>query len=68
MSEDFWVRMAPLLDLTPGGWAVMLLSVGSVLALAVFCLSRVLRLPPVDLQKHLKGPLEIDTRDTRDAD
>jgi hypothetical protein len=54
--------------MTPGGWIVMTLSVGSVLALVTFCLYRVLRLPPIDLQKHLKGPLEIDTRDTRDAD
>ncbi len=54
--------------MTPGGWIVMILSVSSVLSLLTFCLYRVLRLPPIDLQQHLKGPLEIDTRDTEDAD
>jgi hypothetical protein len=53
--------------MTIAGWIVMLLSVGSVLALVSFCLYRVLSLPPVD-QESLKGPLEIDTRDTGDAD
>ena len=53
--------------MTTGGWIVMLLSVGSVLSLVVFCLFRVLSLPPVE-DEHLKGPLEIDTRDTVDAD
>ena len=45
----------------------MLVSVGSVLSLVSFCLYRVLSLPPVE-DEHLKGPLEIDTRDTQDAD
>ena len=53
--------------MTNGGWLVMLLSVGSVLALCAFCTYRVLRLPPVE-EERLKGPLEIDTRDTVDAD
>jgi len=53
--------------MTTGGWVVMLLSVGSVLALAGFCLYRVLTLPPVD-EESIKGPLEIDTSDTRDVD
>ena len=56
------------MTLTLGGWIVMLLSVGSVLALVSFCLTRVLSLPPVEIEQHLKGPLEIDTRDTKDAD
>ncbi len=56
------------MTLTLGGWIVMLLSVGSVLALVSFCLVRVLSLPPVEIEQHLKGPLEIDTRDTKDAD
>ncbi len=43
---------------------VMILSVGSVLTLVSFCLYRVLTLPPVDMQ-DLRGPLEIDTRDTQ---
>lgn len=49
------------------GWIVMLVSVGSVLALITFCLKTVFSLPPVD-QEHLVGPLDIDTRDTQDAD
>jgi hypothetical protein len=49
------------------GWTVMLISVGSVLSLVIFCMFRVLNLPPVE-EEHLKGPLEIDTRDTQDAD
>ena len=49
------------------GWIVMMLSVGSVLALVSFCMYRVLTLPPVE-EESLKGPLEIDTRDTEDAD
>lgn len=56
------------MTLTLGGWIVMLLSVGSVLALVSFCLVRVLSLPPVEIEQHLKGPLDIDTRDTIDAD
>lgn len=51
----------------PAGWASMLLSVGSVLCLFSFCLYRVLTLPPVE-EEHIKGPLEIDTGDTVDAD
>ncbi len=51
-----------------GGLIVMIVSVGSVLTLVSFCLFRVLALPPVDVEEHLKGPLEIDTQDTVDAD
>ena len=32
--------------MTPGGWIVMLTSVGSVICLLVFCLYRVFTLPP----------------------
>jgi hypothetical protein len=53
--------------MTTGGAAIMLISVGSVLALVTFCLVRVLSLPPAEI-KDLKGPLDIDTRDTVDAD
>ena len=56
------------MPLTPGGWTVMLLSVGSVLILVSFCLVRVLTLPPPDVEEHLKGPLEIDTGDVDDPD
>lgn len=49
------------------GWIVMTISVGSVLCLITYCLVKVLNLPPVE-EESLKGPLEIDTRDTSDAD
>jgi hypothetical protein len=55
------------MELTVGGWIIMLVSVGSVLTLAGFCTYRVFTLPPLE-REHLKGPLEIDTRDTHDAD
>jgi len=54
--------------MTVGGWIVMALSVSSVVTLLSFCLYRVLGLPPVEVEEHLKGPLEIDTHDTIDAD
>ena len=54
--------------MTVGGLAVMVLSVGSVLALVSFCLYRVLSLPPVEVEEHLKGSLDIDTGDWQDAD
>jgi len=50
------------------GWMMMILSVGSVLALTGFCLYRVLTLPPAEVEDMNVAPLEIDTRDTRDAD
>ena len=51
----------------PAGWTIMLISVGSVLTLVSYCLYRVLSLPPVEIE-DMKGPLEIDTGDTIDAD
>jgi hypothetical protein len=56
------------MTLTLSGWIIMLVSVGSVLTLTGYCLFRVLTLPPTDVTEHLKGPLEIDTHDTVDAD
>jgi hypothetical protein len=53
--------------MTPTGWAIMIVSVGGVLALTGFCLYRVLTLPPEGTE-HLQGPLTIDTGDTEDAD
>ena len=53
--------------LTREGWAVMLISIGTVLSLVTYCLYRVLTLPPVHMQ-DIKGPLEIDTGDTEDVD
>ena len=54
--------------MTAGGWTVMILSVGAVLCLVTFCLRRVLTLPPIDVDEHFKGPPDIDTRDTAEAD
>ena len=53
--------------MTPGGWTIMIVSVGSVLSLVSYCLMRVLTLPPIE-EESIKGPLEIDTGDTMDAD
>lgn len=50
------------------GWIMMLVSVGSVLGLTIFCLYRVLTLPPAEVESLNTAPLEIDTGDTRDAD
>jgi hypothetical protein len=54
--------------LTLTGGIIMVLSVGSVLTLVSYCLYRVLSLPPVEIEEHLKGMPDIDTRDTGDAD
>lgn len=50
------------------GWIIMTVSISIVVALTAFCTWRVLTLPPVEAEQHLKGPLEIDTLDTNDAD
>jgi hypothetical protein len=55
-------------DMNPLGWTMMIVSVGSVLTLTVFCLVKVLTLPPVEIEDVRVAPLEIDTRDTKDAD
>jgi hypothetical protein len=54
--------------MTTAGWIIMFCSVGAVVALTSFCLYRVLTLPPSVVEAHLKGPLIIDTGDTKDAD
>lgn len=54
--------------MTAAGMTIMIVSVGGVLLLTTFCLFRVLSLPPADVSEHLKAPLDIDTRDTNDAD
>lgn len=51
----------------PDAIVVMTLSLGAVLTLMSYCLYKVFTLPPVE-QETLKGPLEIDTGDTGDAD
>lgn len=52
---------------SPMGWAAMTISIVVVLSLVGYCLSRVLKLPPVEVEQ-LTGPLEIDTGDTENAD
>ena len=44
-----------------GGWIVMILSVGFVLSLTVFCFYRVLHAPKTT--EHMHAPLDIDTHD-----
>ncbi|QDU41410.1 hypothetical protein Mal4_57770 [Maioricimonas rarisocia] len=53
--------------MNPAGWTVMVLSISSVLTLVSYCMYRVLTLPPLE-EEHLKGPLEIETGDTDNAD
>ena len=50
--------------MTTGGWITMLLSVGSVVALFVWCLYRVLFCAPEPEQLH--GIEDIDTKDTHE--
>jgi hypothetical protein len=54
--------------MTTAGLAIMVVSVGSVLALVGFCLFRVLTLSPEVVEDRFKAPLDIDTGDTEDAD
>lgn len=54
--------------LTLAGLIIMVMSVGSVLALVTYCLYRVLTLPPMEVEEHLKEITDIDTKDTTDAD
>ena len=53
--------------MSPAGWTIMIVSVGSVLALTVFCFYRILTLPASELDE-IKAPLDIDTGDTQNAD
>lgn len=55
------------LRLNVWGWTVMIVSIGSVLGLVSYCIAKVLSLPPVE-QEHLRGPLDVDTGDTNNAD
>ena len=54
--------------MTTAGWAIMILSVGSVCVLTAYCFYKVMTLPAQDVVDHLKSPLDIDTGDTQDAD
>ena len=53
--------------LSTAGLVVMVVSIGAVLTLVSFCLYKVFSLPPVEVEEHVKGPLEIDTGDTDDG-
>jgi hypothetical protein len=53
--------------MTPAGWAIMIVSVGSVLTLTAFCFYRVLTLPPSEIGE-LKAPLDIELADLRNPD
>jgi hypothetical protein len=50
--------------MTTLGWLIMSISIGSVVALTAFCLYRVMRLPPVEVEKLDIAPLDINTGDT----
>lgn len=54
----------PSYRLTPGGWAVMLLSVGFVTLLTAWCVYKVLTTQPDE--QHVHAPPVIDTRDRED--
>lgn len=54
--------------MTTAGWTIMMVSISTVLSLLIFCLCRVLTLPPPDVEEHLHGQPAIDTHDTKDAD
>jgi len=54
--------------MTPLGSVIMTVSITSVIALTVFCLYRVLTLPPVEVEHLNVAPLEIETPDKHDVD
>lgn len=47
--------------MTTAGWIMMIVSIGLVVWLNYYCLSRVLRTPRSE--KHMRAPLDIDTHD-----
>jgi hypothetical protein len=47
----------------PGGWLMLICSVGTVTMLFGWCLWRVLFRSPADTPEHLHGGLDIDTKD-----
>ena len=54
--------------MTALGFAIMVVSIGSVVGLTAFCLYRVLTLPPVEIDDLNVAPLEIETPDLKDPD
>jgi hypothetical protein len=54
--------------MTIQGWILMAVSLGTVLLLVGFCLTKVLLLPPVEIDDMQVAPIDIDTRDREQAD
>ena len=52
--------------MTALGWLIMSLSLSSVIGLTVFCLYRVLTLPPAEVKNLDIAPLDIATTDLKD--
>lgn len=50
--------------MTPGGWVLMILSVGGSTAFFAWCLYTVLSTP--ESTRHLRSQAEIETPDTRE--
>lgn len=46
----------------PEGWIVMILSIGFVLSLVIYCFGKLL-LSPTTTSETMHAPLDIDTRD-----
>jgi len=74
VNSIFWNELLPIAmaatelgtRLNAQGWAIMLISVGTVVWMTFYCMYRVLKLPPAELE-DIKGPLEIEPRDPEDA-
>jgi len=49
--------------MTPLGLVIMVVSIGSIVSFTVFCLYRVLTLPPVEVSHLDVAPLDIRTSD-----
>ena len=49
-----------------GGWILMILSVGTVVSLFIWCLCQVLFRSSADTPEHLHGGLDIDTGDSEE--
>jgi uncharacterized membrane protein len=54
--------------MTTLGWIIMSLSLSSVIGLTVFCLYRVLTLPPAEVGNLDIAPLDITTPDQKHPD
>lgn len=49
-----------------GGWIMMTVSIGLVLALFGYCIYKVLTTRDPHMEDELRGPLDIDTKDHED--